>query len=44
MWRGQLAVTEEGTGSSMVLPECIVQCISGQPALGADPKQVWQLL
>ncbi|XP_037787510.1 mdm2-binding protein-like isoform X1 [Penaeus monodon] len=39
MWRGQLAVTEEGTGSSMVLPECIVQCISGQPALGADPKQ-----
>ncbi|XP_063603333.1 mdm2-binding protein-like isoform X2 [Penaeus indicus] len=39
MWRGQLAVTEEGTGSSMVLPECVVQCISGQPALGADPKQ-----
>ncbi|XP_047477650.1 mdm2-binding protein-like isoform X2 [Penaeus chinensis] len=39
MWRGQLAVTEEGTGSSMVLPECVVQCISGQPSLGADPKQ-----
>lgn len=40
MWRGQLSVTEEGTGSSIVLPECVVQCISGQPALGSDPKQV----
>ncbi|XP_042877832.1 mdm2-binding protein-like isoform X2 [Penaeus japonicus] len=39
MWRGQLSVTEEGTGSSIVLPECVVQCISGQPALGSDPKQ-----
>lgn len=39
-WRGHLLLAAEGTGDTLHLPECVVQCICGQPALGTNSKQV----
>ncbi|XP_042213357.1 mdm2-binding protein-like isoform X2 [Homarus americanus] len=38
-WRGHLTLGEERTGDTLLLPECTVQCIHGQPALGTNSKQ-----
>ncbi|XP_045621662.1 mdm2-binding protein isoform X2 [Procambarus clarkii] len=38
-WQGHLTLSEEGTGNPLLFPECVIQCLSGQPALGTNSKQ-----
>lgn len=38
-WQGHLTLAEKGTGNTVPFPECAIQCISGQPALGSKAKQ-----
>ncbi|KAG7173580.1 putative MDM2-binding-containing protein, partial [Homarus americanus] len=43
-WRGHLTLGEERTGDTLLLPECTVQCIHGQPALGTNSKQSYSMM
>ncbi|KAK4299691.1 hypothetical protein Pmani_028049 [Petrolisthes manimaculis] len=38
-WRGHLTLCEEGTEDTIIIPECVVHCTRGQPALGNNAKQ-----